>query len=99
MDKNKDKEEKSLAIPETLREKLILMAEKNWDEFLLAYRELALGIWVEEKQFDNKGVLKMVRVYQQKPDKEALKYLQDQVIGKAKENMVVEGKVNFIMDT
>lgn len=92
-------------IPSVLRGKLVNTIEKDWESIIDAQADLAKGLWIKEYVKDKNGKFIVdefgkpkVKVYQQKPDKDAGQYLMNQVIGKPKENMVVAGKVNFIMD-
>ena len=85
-------------IPDEIRTKLVNTVNENWDELIQAIMDLAQGIWMQEKVTDKNGVLIDVRVYQQKPDREVAKYLTDQVIGKPKESMNIEGRVALVMD-
>ncbi len=92
-------------VPNALRQKLVDTVEEDWEHIIQAQADLAKGLWIKEyvKDKDGKYVTDelgnpKVRVYQQKPDKDSGQYLINQVIGKPKENMVVAGKVNFIMD-
>jgi hypothetical protein len=94
-----------LDVPNALRQKLVDTVETDWEHIIQAQADLAKGLWIKEYVKDKDGKFitdefgkPKVRVYQQKPDKDSGQYLINQVIGKPKENMVVAGKVNFIMD-
>ena len=92
-------------VPHALRSTLVKTIEKDWNEIIEAQAELAKGLWIKEYVKDKLGNFitdeygkPKVKVYQQKPEKDAGQYLINQAIGKPKENMVVAGKVNFILD-
>ena len=92
-------------IGQAMREKLTDVVDKDFEQIVEAQAELAKGLWIKEYVKDKEGNIisdelgnPKVKVYQQKPDKDAGQYLLNQVIGKPKENMVVAGKVNFILD-
>lgn len=94
-----------LDIPQKLRGEMVSEIEKNWSDIVAAQAELAKGVWVKEYVKDKAGNLVMdelgrpaTKVYLKSPDREAGKYLIDQVIGKPKETQIIEGKVNFTMD-
>ncbi len=85
-------------LPEEVRKLLIDKVQQNWDDIMQAMVDLASGIWVQDIKYDDNGVPINQRVYKQKPDKDILKYLADQVIGKPKESQLIEGKINLILD-
>lgn len=84
--------------PEEMRQKLMEATEKDWNELMEAMMNLAKGVYVQDIKTDDAGSPIDVKVYRQKPDKDVAKYLMDQVIGKPKESMNVEGKINLIVD-
>lgn len=87
-------------VPQELRSTLVKTIEKDWPQIIEAQADLAKGLWIKQhvKDKDGKYTLEPAKVYQEKPDRDAGQYLINQVIGKPKENMVVAGKVNFILD-
>lgn len=87
-------------IPNELRSTLVKTIEKDWPQIIEAQADLAKGLWVKQhvKNKDGTYSTEPAKVYQEKPDRDAGQYLINQVIGKPKENMVVAGKVNFILD-
>lgn len=92
-------------LPQIMRQRLTSVVGKDFEDIVTAQADLAKGLWVREYVKDKLGNMitdeygkPKVRVYQQKPDKDSGQYLLNQVIGKPKENMVVDGKVNFIFD-
>lgn len=85
-------------VPELLRTRLAMMTEENWDEFIATLKDIALGFKVEEIVTDKEGMPTKVRTYTTKPDKEVLQYLTNQVIGKPKESMNIEGRVSLVAD-
>ncbi len=95
---SKTKVNENSGIPDELRERMVAMTHENWDEFLATLKEIATGLWYEEIRTDKNDMPISIRVYQTKPDKDVLTYLTNQVIGKPKESMNIEGKVNLIMD-
>lgn len=82
--------------------------KEDFDEIVAGQIELAKGLHVKEYVRDRKtgefktdpatGIPLMTKVFLRPPDREVGKYLIDQVIGKAKETKVMEGRVNFILD-
>lgn len=89
--------EKINTMPDDLRDNLSLRIYEKWDDIVEALFQLAKGIYREEIKVTDKGEIK-TRIYQEKPDKEIAQYLANQVIGKPKENVTLQGRVNFIMD-
>lgn len=85
-------------VPELARKRAVDKINENWDEIIQGQIELAKGIWVEQEVMNKEGVLVDVKVYQKEPSKDAAQYLANQVIGKPKESMNIEGKVNLIID-
>lgn len=85
-------------IPDEIRLKLTNHVNENWDKIITALTDLAVGIWYEHMQVDKNGDPVRVRVYQQKPDTTTAQWLANQVIGKPKEAMNIEGKVTLILD-
>lgn len=85
-------------IPDEVRLKLQEHVGKNWDEIIQALHDLSIGVWVERVITDKLGNPVSVRVYQKEPDSATAQYLINQVAGKPKESMNVEGKVNLVMD-
>lgn len=97
--------EEPVDIPYTLRSKLTAVVEEHMEDIVEGQVELARGLWFKEYVKDKNGNFisdeygkPKIKVYQKAPDKDAGQYLLNQVIGKPKENMVVAGKVNFILD-
>ncbi len=90
--------EKKNEIPDQVRALLVAEVQKNWPDLLQAMVDLAKGIYVEDIKMDSNGSPVDSRVYQKSPDRDVAKYLMDQVIGKPKESMNIEGKINLIMD-
>lgn len=88
------------------RSELTRVVTENFADIVEAQVDLAKGLWVKEYVKDSKGKAKidpltgraLTKVYLKAPDKDSGQYLINQVIGKPKENMVIAGKVNFIMD-
>lgn len=93
-----DKKLTTKEIPEALRGLLVNAVYDDYQELIDAMMDLAKGVQVLEIQIDDNGVEIPGRVYKQKPDKEVGKYLMDQVVGKAKESMNIEGKINLTID-
>ncbi len=85
-------------IPEEMRTLLVNATKEHWDDLMEAMVNLAKGVYVQDIKVDDAGSPIDVKVYRQKPDKDVAKYLMDQVIGKPKESMNVEGKINLIVD-
>lgn len=86
-------------LPDEIRAKLAKHVDDNWDKIIMALTDLATGLWYEDLVLDKATQEPIkVRVYKQKPDGPTAQYLANQVIGKPKESMNVEGKVNLIMD-
>jgi len=90
-----------------MRGKLFEHVEKNFDDIISGQVELAKGVYIKEYVRDKKtGKMIMdpasgrpvTKVYLKPPDREAGRYLLDQVVGKPKETTVVEGRVKFEMD-
>lgn len=90
--------EKQNEIPDQVRALLVNKVQENWDELLEAMMNLAKGVYVQDIKLDDNGNTIDQKVYRQKPDREVGKYLMDQVIGKPKESMNIEGKINLIVD-
>lgn len=90
--------EKTSDIPDSVRALLVSKVNDNWDEILQGMIDLATGIWVQDIKYDDNGAPINQKVYRQKPDKDVQKYLADQVIGKPKESMNIEGKINLVID-
>ena len=84
-------------LPDDLRADLSARVNANWDEIFEALLELAKGAYFEEVK-ETKNGAKLTRIYRRLPDKEVAQYLANQIIGKPKENLTLQGKVNFIMD-
>lgn len=91
-------QDKRDVVPDEIRAKLINSVDENWDSLMDALLDLATGVWVKEDVVGKNGILVDVRVYQKPPDREVVKYLTDQVIGRPKESMNIEKKVNFVLD-
>jgi len=72
---------------EAVRKSIIKRVKKDTRPVLDALIHSALGLWYEEKM-PNGGK----RIYKQKPDVQAAKYLFDQVVGRPKEMQEVTGK-------
>lgn len=94
-------------LPAALRGRLAEAITQDWEEIIGAQKELARGVFVKEYIKDPKtgdlitdsmGIPQMKPVYRKAPDRDAGQYLINQVIGKPKENTVLEGKVNLIFD-
>lgn len=85
-------------LPNELRTKLVNKVNEHVEDIVEAQVDLARGLWIRERVKDKNGQTVEQKVYQKAPDKDAGQYLLNQVIGKPKENMVVAGKVNFILD-
>ena len=83
-------------LPDDLRADLSARVNANWDEIFKALLELAKGAYFEDVKETNDGA-KLTRIYRRLPDKEVAQYLANQIIGKPKENLTLQGKVNFIM--
>ena len=86
------------ALPDALRSDLHARIEFEKQNLIDALLDLAKGVWFEQASFDHKGEHVPTKIYQKLPDKEVAQYLLNQVIGKPKENVTVQGRVNFIMD-
>jgi hypothetical protein len=84
-------------IPDEIRAKLVTSVNASWDEIIASLVELATGVWLMEDVYEN-GALKEHKVFKKAPDKEVAFYLTNQVIGKPKESMNIEGKVVLKMD-
>lgn len=93
-----DFEQKKDEIPDAVRALLVTKVNESWENILQAMIDLATGIYVQDIKYDDAGSPIDQRVYRQKPDKDMQKYLADQVIGKAKESMNIEGKIQLLMD-
>lgn len=98
-------EEVDIDIPMEMRIKLTDAVRKDWSEIVSGLAELAKGVWVKDYVKDKNGNLvkdnlgrPTTKTYLKPPDREAARYLVDQVVGKPKENLVVQGKVNFLLD-
>ncbi len=92
------KDEAPIDVPNEMRGKLVDVVSTHMEDIVEAQVNLARGLWIKERVRDKMGNLLETKVYQKAPDKDAGQYLLNQVIGKPKENMVVAGKVNFILD-
>jgi hypothetical protein len=86
------------ALPDALRSDLHQRIELEKQNLIDALLDLAKGAWYEDTHFTKDNVPFTVRIYQKLPDKEVAQYLLNQVIGKPKENVQIQGRVNFIMD-
>lgn len=96
---NRNKFDQSQVIPDEIRQKLMGHVNENWDKIILALTDLATGIWVEQNVYHKEtGEIVKQRVYQKEPDTTTAQYLTNQVIGKPKEAVNIEGKVNLVMD-
>ena len=90
--------DKKIGIPEEFRGSAMTKIQENWDDLLDAQIRLAKGIFYVEKKKNKDGEFVDERIYELKPDKEAGQYLMNQGMGKPKESMNIEGKVNLIVD-
>jgi hypothetical protein len=90
--------EKLNTLPDTMRGDLHARIELEKQNLIDALLDLAKGAWYDQTHFSKEGVPFTVKVYQKLPDKEVAQYLLNQVIGKPKENVAIQGRVNFIMD-
>ena len=90
-----------------LRSKLTEKVKEHWDALTDAQIQLAVGMYLKEYvkdpktgkvKLDASGMPVKEKVYRTKPDKDIIKYLIDQQIGKPKENVIVESKVHLVMD-
>lgn len=77
---------------EKARQTLIKEVTKIWKPLIRAQIDLALGHWKEEVKEGGK-----VKVYMTSPDKDAIKYLVDQTIGRPKESMEVSGTIKTLI--
>jgi hypothetical protein len=68
-----------------LRQKFAQSVERRWKEIETATYDIALGHWYEKDM--GQGVKK---IYQKSPDSYMLKYMNEQIIGKAKETLEVD---------
>jgi len=84
--------------PDALRGDLHTRIEFEKQNIIDGLLDLAKGAWFQETHIDKEGNPYTARIYQKLPDKEVAQYLLNQVIGKPKENIAVQGRVNFIMD-
>ena len=92
------KEAEPIDVPNEMRSKLVTKVNEHMNDIVEGQVELARGLWYKDIVRDKEGNYIDAKVYQKPPDKDAGQYLLNQVIGKPKENMVVAGKVNFILD-
>ncbi len=92
------KDEAPIDVPNAMRSKLVSVVDEHMEDIVEGQVNLARGLWIKEWVKDGKGKILEAKVYQKAPDKDAGQYLLNQVIGKPKENMVVAGKVNFVLD-
>lgn len=86
-------------IANKLREKLAQEVEKRWPELQRASFDAALGHYFEETDKEGNKF-----IYRKSPDINAIKYLKDQVIGKAKETVELDNpmqneQLNELSDT
>ena len=86
------------ALPDALRGDLHARIQFEKQNIIDGLLDLAKGAWYQETHFDKEGKPYVARIYQKLPDKEVAQYLLNQVIGKPKENIAIQGRVNFIMD-
>jgi len=70
---------------EAARKKIVEFVSKNLDKLLTAQLDLALGHWVTET--DSDGIEK---TYFKSPSNDAIKYLQDRLVGKPTEQLSVD---------
>lgn len=91
-------EKLTTALPDKMRGDLHARIELEQQNLIDALIDLAKGVWFEQSSFNHKGEHIPTKIYQKLPDKEVAQYLLNQVIGKPKENIAVQGRVNFIMD-
>lgn len=77
---------------EEMRRTLIQMVHKELKPILTGQIELAKGIWYESIGQDG-----TVRIYKDKPDVNASKYLLDQAVGKAKELVELSGGIALLV--
>ena len=75
------------------RELLIEEVTKKWKPLIEAQMALALGHYERVKVNG-----KTEKVYLQGPDQNAIKYLMDQTIGRAKESLELSGEVKTLSD-
>lgn len=97
--------EAALDVPHALRSSLVGTIQKDWEEIIGAQADLAKGLWIREYVKDKDGKFitdeygkPKVKVYQQKPDRDAGQFLMNQVVGKPKESFEIDKRVNFILD-
>ena len=86
------------ALPDALRGDLHTRIEYEKQEIIDSLMDLAKGIWYAQQAFKDDGTPYTLKIYKKLPDKEVAQYLLNQVIGKPKENVAIQGRVNFIMD-
>ena len=84
-------------LPDELKQAFDKEVDVNKDGLIRALFDLARGVWREETKTLANGI-EIVRIYQEKPDKEVAQYLLNRVLGKPRETVSIQGRVNFIMD-
>ena len=94
-------------LPQELRSSMAERVQRDWEEIIGAQIDLAKGLSMKEYARDKMGNIKydpetglpeQAKYYTKAPDRDAGQYLINQVVGKPKENTVIEGKVNLIFD-
>jgi len=75
-----------------MREKLVNEVNKELQPILTAQLEAAKGLYYEKIDLDG-----VIRIYKEKPDINAARYLLDQAIGKAKESVELSGGIGLLV--
>ena len=75
-----------------MRKYLVKRVSKELEPILTSQIELAKGLWYEKIGIDG-----TIKIFKEKPDINASKYLFDQAIGRAKESVELSGGIKLLI--